>query len=141
MDILDRTDKAIVDALVADSRASVTTIAAQLGVTRATVQSRLERLRRDGVIRRFTIELSAAARPDVIKAVTLIELKGNLARQVTAALRRKPEIVDLHTTNGTWDLVAQLETPNLAAFDRVLREVREVNGVLNSETCLLLNRA
>ncbi len=141
MDVLDKTDRALISALTADSRASVTTLASSLGVTRATVQSRMDRLKQDGIIRRFTVELGAVAQPDVVKAVMLIELQGNLARQVTAALRRKPEVVDLHSTNGTWDLVAQIDTTSLAEFDRILREVREINGVLNSETCLLLNRA
>ena len=56
-------------------------------------------------------------------------------------LRAMPEIVSLHTTNGTWDLIARVETTSLPEFDRVLREVREIRGVLNSETCLLLDTA
>ena len=50
-------------------------------------------------------------------------------------------IVALHTTNGTWDLVAHVETKNLPEFDQILRKVREIKGVLNSETSLLLNKA
>lgn len=141
MDDLDRTDRLLIAALVADGRASVTTLAGTLGVTRSTVQARMDRLKRVGIIKRFTVDLSAAVKPDAVKAVMMIELQGNLARQVTSTLRRKPEVVDLYSTNGTWDLVADLETTSLAEFDRVLREVREISGVLNSETCLLLNRA
>ena len=45
----------------------------------------------------------------------------------------------MHTTNGGWDLVAELRDGSLTDFDRVLREVRAIDGILNSETSLLLN--
>lgn len=138
---LSATDRRLLTALKRDGRASVTTLAGLLGVSRATVQARMDRLVRAGVIQRFTIELDTTVEMDVIRAVMMIEIEGTLTRQVTNALKRLPEIVSLHTTNGTWDFVAQVETANLPEFDRVLREVREIKGVLNSETSLLLNTA
>lgn len=141
MEPLDKTDRELLALLKADSRATTTTLAARMGVARATVQTRMERLKRQGTIQRFTIEMRASAQTDTVRAVMLIELEGSMSRSVISALRRKPELTDLHSTNGAWDIVAQLETSSLAEFDRVLREVREINGVLNSETCLLLNRA
>ncbi len=138
---LDSTDTALLSALKSDSRASVTTLAGQIGVSRATVQTRLDRLVRTGVIRRFTIETANAADPERIKAVMLIELGGPVKRQVVRALNRLPEITALHSTNGAWDLVAQIETDSLPSFDRILNSVREISGVQNSETCLLLDQA
>jgi DNA-binding Lrp family transcriptional regulator len=138
---LDTTDRALIAALKTDARASITTLAAQIGVSRATVQTRLDRLTRGGTIRRFTIEAGAEADPDRIKAVMLIELEGPTKRSVVRALRRLPEITSLHSTNGAWDLVAQIETDSLPSFDRVLNAVRDIQGVQNSETCLLLDSA
>ena len=137
----DSTDTALLSALRADARASITTLAGQIGVSRATVQVRLERLLRSGVIRRFTIETASAADPERIKAIMLIELGGPVKRQVVRALNRFPEITGLHSTNGAWDLVAQIETDSLPSFDRILNSVREISGVQNSETCLLLDQA
>jgi DNA-binding Lrp family transcriptional regulator len=48
-------------------------------------------------------------------------------------------VVSLHTTNGGWDLVAELRTSSLGEFDRVLARLRAVEGVVNSETSLLLS--
>jgi DNA-binding Lrp family transcriptional regulator len=45
----------------------------------------------------------------------------------------------LHTTNRHWDLVADIRTASLADVDRVLREVRMIDGIENSETSLLLS--
>jgi len=137
---LSSTDRKLIALLKNDSRASITTLSAQLKTSRATVQARLERLVASGIIQRFTVDVDASVNKDLIHAVMLIELEGTLARSVISSLKRLPEILDLHTTNGAWDLVANIETSSLAEFDHVLRKVREVKGVLNSETSILLNR-
>ena len=137
---IDPTDRRLLAELKADSRVSVTELAYKLGLARATVQARLERLKRSGVIHRFTIELGSQSGAETLRAVMMVELQGNLARRVISVLKQKPEISDLHSTNGAWDLVAHVEVTSLAEFDRLLREVREIEGVLNSETSLLLTR-
>ena len=139
--MLDDTDRALIGALKMNSRASVTTLAAELGLARITVKKRLERLSETGTIKRFTIDLEDPGSDDLIHAIMLVEVQGSLTRSVISQLRKMPEISSLHSTNGAWDLVARLETTSLAEFDRALRRVREVAGVSNSETCLLLDRA
>ncbi len=134
-------DKDLLALLKEDARASVTTLAARLGLSRATVQTRMARLVEDGTISRFTIDVSQGQAGDEIRAVMFVEVQGNQTRSVTRRMRRLPEISQLHTTNGSWDLVAHIVTPSLAEFDRTLRDVREIPGVLNSETCLLLRSA
>ena len=141
MQDLDATDRKLLAQLKLDGRASITTLAARLQVSRATVKARLDRLVENGTISRFTVELDTLNTDEMIHAVMMIAVKGPLARTVVSRLRRIPEIVSLYSTNGAWDLVAQVETATLADFDAVLRRVREIEGVLNSETCLLLNRA
>jgi DNA-binding Lrp family transcriptional regulator len=139
MAIRDETDRRLIAELRRDGRAALTTLAGRLGVSRGTVQSRLERLLTEGVIRGFTVRLNEAYAPETIRAIMMIEVEGSSTRSVISALRRMPEITELHTTNGAWDLVAEIRTSNLPEFDRLLREVRTVRGVLNSETSLLLD--
>lgn len=139
MEDLTTGDQKLIVALRQNSRASVTDLASELKLSRATVQSRIERLLSSGVIERFTIELGTNASVNMIQAVMLIEVQGNLARAVVRNLRQMTQIVNLHSTNGAWDLVAHIETISLPEFDRTLREIRELNGILNSETSLLLN--
>ncbi len=138
---IDALDRRLIDHLRHDARASITTIARLLGVTRATAQARLSRLVERGIIRRFTVELRNAESEDRIQAVMLIAVQGAQARRVIAELRKRPEVRSVHSTNGIWDLVAEIETESLAAFDRALAVIREIGGITNSHTCLLLNRA
>ncbi|MEO1141163.1 MAG: Lrp/AsnC family transcriptional regulator, partial [Pseudomonadota bacterium] len=84
---LTSTDRQLIAALKQDARASVTTLASRLNVSRATVQARMERLTNSGIIQRFTVELDASVDSDAIKAVMLIELEGPLARSVISHLK------------------------------------------------------
>jgi len=138
---IDQTDRDLLALLRQDGRASVTALAAGLGISRVTVQTRMQRLRETGAISRFTIETGTVGLDDLIHAVMMIEVQGNQARSVARRLRTMAEVADLHTTNGVWDLVARIEVRSLPDFDRVLRQVREIPGVTNSETSLLLDRA
>ncbi len=139
--MLDQTDRTLISLLKNDARMPITSLAQNLGVSRATAQKRLDRLVESGVIRGFTLELSPSAEKDVIRAVMFIELQGQMTRGVVRALSNIPQITSLDSTNGTWDLVAHIEAQNLPQIDSVLRAVRSVQGVTSSETCILLDRA
>lgn len=138
---IDGHDRALIARLKVDSRASVTTLAAELGMARGTVQKRMAALVRAGIVKRFTVELDLPGGGEMIEAVSLIRIEGTATRAVTARLRQMAEISSLHSTNGNWDLVAMIQVANLHRFDHVLHRIRDMKGVLNSETCLLLNRA
>ena len=137
---ISQTDRRLLAALRINARASLTELAATTQVSRATVKTRLDRLIDGGVIRRFTVETDLDDR-DGVRAITTMELQGSVARSVIRALRKIPEVTALHSTNGKWDLVAEIRTDNLQAIDRILRRIREISGVLNSETSLLLDAA
>ena len=106
-------DRRLLAMLKNDGRASITQLAQTLGLSRATVQARMDRLITSGVIQRFTVELDAAAESDVVRAVTMIEPEGVMTRSVIRVLNNLQGVVSLHSTNGTWDLVAQIETTGL----------------------------
>lgn len=135
------TEKRLLLALTQDARASITALAQDLGVSRATVQSGLKKLVQTGVIQRFTVEVDPSAGFEIVRAVTLIEVQGNMTRSVVKALRKLPGVVTVHSTNGAWDLIAQIEAPSLSEFDRLLRVTREVQGILNTQTNILLDTA
>jgi DNA-binding Lrp family transcriptional regulator len=132
-------DRQLLSALREDGRVSVASLARQLGVARATVNSRLDRLLTSGTIVGFTARVRDEVDPLTIRAVTLIEVEGRSANKVIRELRGFPEITALHTTNGGWDLVAELATEDLGGFDNVLGRIRNVDGIVNSETSLLLS--
>lgn len=134
---LSSTDRAIIGALRANARLSITELAHAVKVSRTTAKLRLDALIAEGRIRRFTIETDVDVEGEV-RAITLIELQGKLSRNVIRTLTAIPEVSTVHATNGAWDLVVEIRTGSLVSFDRVLRDIRDVPGVLNSQSSLLL---
>ena len=130
-------DRALIAALRGNSRMSVTELAQVAGVSRTTAATRLDALVTSGWIRRFTIETDTDTE-GTVRAITLIELEGSLSRKVIRALQRLPEVSTLWSTNGAWDLVVDIRCDSLVAFDRVLRDIRDIPGVTNSESSILL---
>lgn len=139
MTTLTELDRALLSALREDGRAPVASLARKLGVARATVNSRIERLVASGTIVGFTVRVRDELDPLAIHAIALIAVEGRTTERVIAQLRGFPEIRALHSTNGGWDLVAELLTESLADFDQLLGRIRGVEGVINSETSLLLS--
>ena len=137
---LDDIDRKIIARLQIDGRATVTTLAGVLELARGTVQTRLTRLIDSRTIKRFTIDLNTLEANELVRAVMMIEIRGNTANAVQKALKRMPEVSALHRTCGVWDLVVELETTSLYEFDSVLSRIRELPGVSNSETCPFLRR-
>lgn len=134
----DALDRALISLLRKDGRAPLSKLADQLKVSRGTVQNRLDRLQTAGILLGFTVRVREDYGLDTIRAIMMIEVVGKSTSQVIRSLRGFPELVTLHSTNGSWDLVAEVQTSSLADFDRVLRDVRVIDGVLNSETSILL---
>ncbi|ALH81699.1 Lrp/AsnC family transcriptional regulator [Sphingopyxis macrogoltabida] len=137
--IPDDLDRRIIAHLRVDGRASLSKLAGALGVARATVQNRLDRLLDTGALLGFTVRVREDYDDLDIRAVMLIEVSGRSTTQVIQKLRGISEIRTLHTTNGNWDLIADINAGSLSDFDRVLREVRMIDGVENSETSLFLS--
>lgn len=139
MATMDDLDQRLLAALRVDARESAASLARRLGVTRATVTSRLDRLEAAGTILGYTVRVREDHDPDLIRAIGFIEIQGRSTDQVIRKLRGFPEVVSLHSTNGGWDLVVELRTASLASFDSVLGRIRSIDGVVNSETSLLLS--
>ena len=136
---MDDVDQQLIGLLRDDARASLVSLAKALRVSRATVQNRISRLEANGTIVGYTVRLKPEAQAHRIRALTTIAVEGNRGDAVIRALRGDPAVQTLHTTNGRWDIVAELRADSLEAFDRVLSRIRLIEGIAHTETSLLLS--
>ena len=136
--MLDDLDRRLIALLRADSRAPAASLALQLRVSRGTVQNRIARLVGQGVLQGFTIK----TRPDVdanrVRAIMSIAVEGERSGAVIKALRGFPQVDRVHTTNGRWDLVAELDVETLGEFSATLDAIRQIEGIASTETSILL---
>ncbi|MEW5963060.1 MAG: Lrp/AsnC family transcriptional regulator [Pseudomonadota bacterium] len=138
---MDEVDLKLIALLRNDARCPVAALARQLGVSRATIRSRITRLLERGVIRGFTILVRESDVASTVRAVTLIAVEGNRAERVLRRLIGFPEVRRLHTTNGRWDIVAEIVADTLPEFDALLNRIRSSDGVTSTETSILLSSA
>jgi DNA-binding Lrp family transcriptional regulator len=139
MNNIDDTDRELLALLRQDARMPVATLASKLKVARGTVQNRMKRLERDGVIVGYTVRVKPQAEAHRIRALMTIVVEGNRGAEVLHALRGHPNVTGLHSTNGRWDLIAELRADTLEAFDRALGNIRLIEGIASTETSLLLS--
>jgi DNA-binding Lrp family transcriptional regulator len=136
---MDDLDYKMISLLRSDARRPVASVAAELGVSRATIRSRIDRLIENGVIRGFTIAVHDQATRNLVRAMMMIEVEGKAAGKVVKRLHGYPEIRRLHSTNGHWDFVAELVTSSLGEFEELLNRIRLVDGIKSTETSILLS--
>lgn len=137
---LDDTDRKLIALLRHDARAPVSTLAVDLKLSRATIKTRIDRLVENNIIQGFTVVLKAGAESARVKAVMLVEIEGQWTDKLSKRLVGIPQVRTIYSTNGRWDLVVEIETETLEEFDTVLREIRALEGIITSETNLLLSR-
>jgi DNA-binding Lrp family transcriptional regulator len=136
---MDDLDRKLIGLLRENARMPVASLAKSLKVARGTVQNRLAKLERDGIIAGYTIRLQPKIDEQGIVALMTIAVEGNRIEPVLRTLRGDPAIVTLYTTNGRWDLVAEIRADSLQSFDQVLGRIRRVEGISGTETSLLLS--
>jgi DNA-binding Lrp family transcriptional regulator len=135
---MDDIDRQLIAILRDDARTQVATLAKRLGVSRGTVQNRIDRMTKQGAILGFTLRLPPETDAHRVRAVMAIAIEGERSSAVVAALRGFPEIEAVHATNGRWDLVAEINAGSLAAFSAALDGIRQIKGIATTETSILL---
>ncbi len=136
---MDDLDRRLIGQLRIDARAPIATLAKRLGVARGTVQNRIARLEADGTIAGYTVRLKPQTDVDRVSGIMTIAVEGNHLERVVRTLRGDPAVAALHSTNGRWDLVAELRTDSLEAIDEVINRIRSIESITRTETSLLLS--
>ena len=136
---MDETDHSLLSALQDNARASVTELAARLKLARTTVQSRLDRLERRGVIAGYTVRLGEVESQARIHATVLLQLDARAVPGVIGRLRAMPQVERAVTSSGRFDLVLQLLARSTSRLDELLDQIGALPGVRSSESLIHLS--
>ena len=135
---MDDVDRSLLALLRDDARIPAAALAKKLKVSRGTIQNRISRMQEQGVIQGFTVRTRPEQETSRVRAVMCIAIEGERSAQVVAALKGIAAVEKIHTTNGRWDLVAELNTDTLARFSHALDQIRTIEGIASTETSILL---
>lgn len=142
MTSLDPLDRRLLQAFVSVPRLSVLEASRRLGVARGTVQARLERLERRGVVAGWGPQLSPAAMGYAVSAFVTLEIRqGSGSDGVVEHLRGIPEVLEVHTITGPGDLLCRVVARGNADLQDVLDRVVASGDVERSSTVIALRTA
>jgi DNA-binding Lrp family transcriptional regulator len=136
MDII---DEKLLLALRDDGRASTAKLARLVGRSRTSVQSRIERLQKQGVIVGFGVLLAPEHGLGAVRAHVMIKVGPKETRAVSAALRSIPQVRVLHSVSGDVDLIAVAATASVAEMDEVIDRVGALDGVERTNSSIILS--
>ena len=132
-------DELLLSLLREDARASTADIARRLGLSRTTVQNRIERLEREGVISGYTVRVHDEVEQALIRAHIMITVLPRHAPAVVKALQALPQVRSLHSVSGPHDLVALGVTADVGAMDELTDRIGAVDGVERTSSSIVLS--
>ncbi len=136
---LSPTDELLLSVLREDARASVAEIARRLDLSRTTVQSRIGRLERSGVIRGYTVRVADEVDQGRLRAHVLITVLPKRLAAVVGALHAMPQIRSLHSVSGAHDLVAMAVVETVQEMDDLADRVGTLDGVERTTSSIILS--
>ncbi|MBL9098388.1 MAG: Lrp/AsnC family transcriptional regulator [Alphaproteobacteria bacterium] len=139
MPTLDPTDRQLLALLRTDAREPVSSLARKLDLARSTVQERIARLERTGVIAGYTIRSGEDFAERQILAHVMIAVDPKMAASVTADLKKMPEVRSLAAISGTFDMMAELAAETTAKIDAVLDAIGHLKGVQKTMSSIVLS--
>lgn len=132
-------DEDLLSQLREHARAPTAEIARRLQLSRTTVQSRIERLERMGVIAGYTVRVSDEFERERIRALIMVTVFPKQMAAVVEALRQMPEVRTLQSVSGGWDLVAMAAVPTIGDMDELTDRIGAVEGVERTTSSLVLS--
>lgn len=138
MQITDK-DRALIALLSENARLPVSALAERLSLSRTTVQARLERLERAGIIAGYGVRLSDAYLSSLVRAHILITIAPKALAQVTRALEMLDAVTTLHSVSGSFDLIAMIVAPSISELDALIDEIGNLEGVERTLSSIILS--
>lgn len=132
-------DRELLAILSENAREQTATIARKLGLSRTTVQAKIDRLERDGVIAGYGVKLSDAYESGMVKAHVLITIAPKTLARITTELHAISAVRTLHSVSGSFDLIAIVEATSIAELDHLIDRIGEIEGVERTLSSIILS--
>lgn len=136
---LDATDQKLLTILKRNGRASTSELARLVARSRTTVQARIERLEREGVIVGYAAKLAPEREHGAVRAHVMIKVEPKREAGVRAALRNIDEVRVLHTVAGAFDMIAIAATETVSEIERVIDQIGSLDGVERTTSSIILS--
>lgn len=139
---LDELDRQLLALLMEDAKRPYTDLAKQLFVSGGTIHVRMNKLIEAGVVKGQTLVIDPTALGyDITSFLGVYLQQSSLYDEVSANLRRIPEIVAAHYTTGVYSIFIKVICRDTDHLRKVLQKIQEVKGIQRTETFLALEES
>ena len=132
-------DRQLLSILSENARMPTAVLARRLGLSRTTVQAKIERLERDGVIAGYGVRLSDDFEGGQIKAHVLITLEAKALGRVTQELQSIAHVRSVHSVSGSFDMIAIVAAASISELDMVIDKIGDIDGVEKTLSSIILS--
>jgi DNA-binding Lrp family transcriptional regulator len=136
---LDAVDRALLRELIADPRLPVIELAKRVGVVRATAATRIDKLTRRGVIGPGGIALDVTALGYPLTAYVGLQIRQGHGPEVRTWLETFPEVLEIHTTAGTVDLMCRIAARSSPEMQSTIDRILSQQAIVRSTTSIVLS--
>jgi DNA-binding Lrp family transcriptional regulator len=137
---MDQLDQRLLDLLAANSRARVTELARQLGVSRMTVQQRMRRLEERKIIQAYTVRVDPSQARQRITAFVMISVDPKQHAALVRRMEKNPAVRAVLSVGGEYDLIATVEETSTEALDEQLDTIGTSDGVIRTMSAIVLSK-
>lgn len=132
-------DRELIAVLAENARENTAAIARRLGLSRSTVQSKIDRLEEGGIIKGYGIRLSDDYEKGLVRAHILVTIGAKTLPRITAELANLPEVQSVHSVSGNFDLIVMVAAESISELDRVIDFIGEIKGVERTLSSVILS--
>ncbi len=136
---MDETDKKLLDVLRDNARISLSSLSRVLGLSRSTVQDRINKLESRGIIAGYTVRLRQDIAAREIRAQVMLKIVPKALDDVVSFCRRQSAVTALHTISGEYDMAAMLRAETTAELDEAIDAIALLKGVERTQTSVILS--
>ncbi|MCD6235943.1 MAG: Lrp/AsnC family transcriptional regulator [Thaumarchaeota archaeon] len=142
---LDEKDLMILRELELDSSRNIREIAENLGIPRTTVQDRINKLKKMGVIKRFTVKIDKSKLGKSVTAFILVSFMPGSAisqKELSHKIAMLEDVEEAHLISGEWDILLKVRGSSMKEIgELVIDKIRAMHGVAKTLTCAVFYTA
>ncbi len=138
--MIDELDGRLITALSENPRIGVQELSNRLGITRATVYSRLEKMETTGLLAGFGPDIDLAAIGHGVTAFITIELQQGRFNDVVPVLEGMPQVIEAHALAGEGDIICRVAAASTDHLMEIVQAILSTDGVRRSRTAISLEQ-
>ena len=124
-----------------DGSISVPILSKKLGINASVLYSRIKRLMKKKLIKKFTIIVDDSLLGVGVKASVGINRDPKFKDNIYKKMMETPEIVSISEVTGRFDIIIRVHAKNLEALHSiVIEKIGKIDGILNTETFVELQK-